>query len=187
LALGPRGLVLGLLLALAALLLAALGFGSWGLARAVGFAILAVVTLALAAGAGLLIADLVTSQQRMTEQSRQLALALFRDAALIWLVNVLTFALWYWEIDDGGPMRRHHGHYRDTDFIFPRPPPTADEPAPWSPHFVDYLFLAFTTSTAFSPTDTLVVSIRAKLLVMVQALISLTVLTILAARAINTL
>ena len=188
LAVGPRGLVPGLLVTLAVLLLAALGGGRWGLARAVGIVVLAVVTIAQIVGASLLVADLFTSAQRMAEESRQMARSLFRDAALIWLVNILTFALWYWEIDDGGPMRRHQAGYRDTDFIFPRPPPpTAAAAAPWVPHFVDYLFLAFTTSTAFSPTDTLVVSIRAKLLVMIQASTSLTVLTILAARAINSL
>ena len=95
--------------------------------------------------------------------------------------------LWYWEIDGGGPGRRHREGYHSSDFVFPQR--TLDQTAgpPRCPHFVDYLFLAFNTSTAFSPTDTLVLSRRIKLLVMTQSLILLMVLAIIAARAINTL
>lgn len=185
--LGPRGLVPGLLLALVTLLSTALGGGQWRLARALGLAILAVVTLTEVISTSLLVGGLLTAEQPMAEEARGVALALFRDAALLWLVNILTFALWYWEIDGGGPMRRHHAGYRGSDFVFPQAERVAAGAAPWVPHFVDYLFLAFNTSTAFSPTDTLVVSIRGKLLMMTQSLISLTVLAILAARAINTL
>ena len=110
-----------------------------------------------------------------------------RDAGLIWIVNILIFALWYWEIDGGGPGRRHREGYHSSDFVFPQLTLDQKDGPPWCPSFVDYLFLAFNTSTAFSPTDTLVLSRRIKLLVMTQSLISLMVLAIIAARAINTL
>ena len=115
-------------------------------------------------------------------------LDLLRYAALIWIANIGTFALWYWEIDGGGPALRHPGRHASTDFAFPQQ--QLDDSGTvegWSPGFIDYLFLAFNTSTAFSPTDTLVLSRRAKCLLMLQSLISLLVLAVLAARAINTI
>jgi hypothetical protein len=187
LALGPRGLVPGLIVALVVLLLAALRDGRLALGRTIGLVILAVVTVAEAIGTSVLVLSLLAAPQRMSEMPHALALALLRDAALIWLVNILTFSLWYWEIDGGGPGRRHRVGYHNPDFGFPQAASGSSASASWLPHYVDYLFLAFNTSTAFSPTDTLVLSVRAKLLMMTQALISLSVLAILAARAINTL
>ncbi len=112
---------------------------------------------------------------------------LLRDAALIWCINVVTFALWYWEIDGGGPAKRRVGHHTSSDFLFPQMTMDDESSKRWSPTFVDYLFLAFNTSTAFSPTDTLVLSRHAKLLMMLQSIISLIVIAVLAARAVNTL
>jgi uncharacterized membrane protein len=114
------------------------------------------------------------------------ASTLLRDGALLWAANVLVFALWYWEIDSGGPAKRSHTNFRSTDFVFPQM--TQDGASEhWAPDFVDYLFLAFNTSTAFSPTDTMVLSRRAKVLMMLQSLISLMVVSVLVARAINIL
>lgn len=115
------------------------------------------------------------------------ATTLLAGAALIWLLNVLTFALWYYYIDGGGPHHRHVAPYHSKDLIFPQR--GLDDPhwAGWQPGIIDYLFLAFNTSTAFSPTDTTVLSWRIKLLMMLQSLISLVVIAVLAARAINTL
>ncbi len=113
---------------------------------------------------------------------------LLREAALIWVANILAFAVIYWEIDGGGPGWRRRGSYASRDFIFPQfqqDPSVASRT--WMPDFIDYLFLAFNTSTAFSPTDTLVISRRAKALMMAQSLQSLIVIGVLAARAINTL
>lgn len=112
---------------------------------------------------------------------------LLRDAALIWCINVVTFALWYWEIDGGGPAKRRVGHHTSSDFLFPQMTMDDENSQRWSPTFIDYLFLAFNTSTAFSPTDTLVLSRHAKLLMMLQSIISLIVIAVLAARAVNTL
>jgi hypothetical protein len=138
------------------------------------------LTLAVVASAALLVA--------LLPDGGLTAMLLLRYAALIWVANVITFALWYWEIDGAGPSHRHPGRHASSDFAFPQQQLDDDGIVEgWSPGFIDYLFLAFNTSTAFSPTDTFVLSRRAKLLMMVQSAISLLVLAILAARAINTL
>jgi hypothetical protein len=115
------------------------------------------------------------------------------SAASIWTSNVLVFALWYWRLDAGGPHGRdtRRGHASGA-FLVPQMTmaPTQQAAAAlvdWSPNFIDYLFLAFNTSTAFSPTDTPVLARCGKILMMLQSLISLTVLAILAARAVNLL
>jgi hypothetical protein len=110
---------------------------------------------------------------------------LFRNAAILWVTNVIVFGVWYWEIDQGGPIARHMNHRLSTDFLFPQMISDAPYWSLWKPQFIDYLFLAFNTSTAFSPTDTMVMSKRAKLLMMAQGSISLVIVAILAARAIN--
>ena len=110
---------------------------------------------------------------------------LLRDAALIWVINVVTFALWYWEIDGGGPLMRKMRPHEAKDFLFPQQ--AIGESEKWRPRFLDYLFLAFNHSTAFSPTDTAVLSRRAKVLVMIQAALSLMAIAVLIAKAINTL
>jgi hypothetical protein len=118
---------------------------------------------------------------------------LLRSAAALWIANILVFASWYWHLDGGGPHERDKkpGH-TDGAFLFPQMTmdpamkKAADE-MDWSPNFVDYLFLAFNTSTAFSPTDVPVLSRWAKLLMMTQAMISLLVIALLAGRAVNIL
>ena len=185
--LGPRWLLLGLISMLVVPLVMSVRHRRFRLSRTLGFVILGLITFAEAVSTSVLVIELTGTALRISELPHETALSLLRDAALIWVVNILTFALWYWEVDAGGPGRRLHEGYHSSDFVFPQL--ALDRPAapPWCPHFVDYLFLAFNTSTAFSPTDTLVLSRRAKLLMMVQALISLAVLAIIAARAINTL
>jgi hypothetical protein len=112
---------------------------------------------------------------------------LLRDAALLWVGNLLTFALWYWEIDGGGPANRHATMCGSTDFAFPQKVLGGEIEAKWMPDYLDYVFLAFNTSTAFSPTDTMVLARRVKVLMMWQSIVSLTTIAVLAARAINTL
>jgi hypothetical protein len=112
---------------------------------------------------------------------------LLRDAALLWLANTLTFSLWYWEIDGGGPAHRHATHCGSTDFAFPQKVLADRGDSAWMPEYFDYVFLAFNTSTAFSPTDTMVLGRRAKLLMMWQSIVSLVTIAVLAARAINTI
>jgi hypothetical protein len=120
---------------------------------------------------------------------------LLESAASLWFTNILVFALWYWRLDGGGPNRRDRRAGHETGaFLFPQMTrdgcegwEATEKGEQWSPQFVDYLFLAFNTSTAFSPTDAPVLSRWAKLMMIVQSCISLTVVVILAARAVNTL
>jgi hypothetical protein len=114
--------------------------------------------------------------------------ALLRSAVSLWVTNILIFALWYWKLDGGGPLLRErpNGMSRSS-FLFPQLAGPGHCDIAWVPNFVDYLFLAFNTSTAFSPTDTPVLSRWAKLGTMLQSLISLTIIALLAARAVNIL
>lgn len=118
---------------------------------------------------------------------------LLHSAVFLWVTNVLVFGLWYWRMDAGGPNARdlRVGHPCGS-FVFPQMTLQEDYDAdlrgkPWGPQFADYLFLAFNTSTALSPTDTAVLSRWAKLLMMLQSAISLTIIVLLAARAVNIL
>ena len=116
-------------------------------------------------------------------QSAFAAGGLLRAGALLWVSNILIFAVWYWEIDGDGPVHRHqHGHPA-TDFLFPQ---QAAGQA-FAPGFVDYLFLAFGFATALSPADTAPLTPRAKLLMMSEALISITIIALLVARSVNIL
>jgi hypothetical protein len=115
---------------------------------------------------------------------------LVQAALLIWVTNVVAFAIWYWEVDRGGPFARAPEHARPAerpDLLFPQL--AADLPGwgSWLPGFTDYLFVAFTTATAFSPTDTMPLSSRTKALMTVEAAISLLTLAVVAARAVNVL
>jgi len=112
---------------------------------------------------------------------------LLRDAALLWVANVIVFALWYWELDGGGPRRRQQHGYEPTDLLFPQTALGGKLGATWAPGFVDFLFVAFNASAAFSPTDTMFLSARAKLLMMAQSLTSIVLMAVVAARAINIL
>jgi hypothetical protein len=113
---------------------------------------------------------------------------LLRAAALLWITNILIFALWYWKLDAGGPLQRElpNGMSKGS-FLFPQMMAHDKQDSSWVPNFVDYLFLAFNTSTAFSPTDTAVLSRPAKLGTMLQSLISLMIIALLFARAVNIL
>ncbi len=118
---------------------------------------------------------------------------LLRSAAALWLSNILVFASWYWRLDAGGPQKRaQREEHAKGAFLFPQMTIPQDRKhaagiREWSPNFVDYLFLAFNTSTAFSPTDVPVLSRWAKVLMMLQSMISLLVIALLAARAVNIL
>jgi hypothetical protein len=180
-----RWLILELIIPLAIVVMYTVQSGRFRMSRTFGLALLGVITIAEALSVSYLVVSLIDASQRSAPHDA--AIVLLRDASLLWIVNILTFALWYWELDAGGPGHRHRAGYHSTDFVFPQFTIDAEAAGRWCPQFIDYLFLSFNTSTAFSPTDTLVLSHRAKLLLMLQALISLAVLAIIAARAINTL
>jgi len=153
--------------------------------RTFGFIVSGVVTAGMVGSLVLLIVALPAHKEPPKE--------LLVSAAFLWFTNILVFALWYWRLDAGGPHGRdsRFGH-PDGAFLFPQMtmPPVAKKLAGqhgWSPDFFDYLFLAFNTSTAFSPSDVPVLERWAKLLMMLQSLISLAVVVLLAAHAINIL
>jgi hypothetical protein len=157
----------------------------WRVTQILGYAATSVVTLSLIASLALLVARLPSHKEN--------PLQLLESAAALWVSNLLVFASWYWRLDAGGPSQRDlRGSHTDGAFLFPqmmlepelRKEMGEDE---WSPGFIDYLFLAFNTSTAFSPTDVPVLSRWAKALMMVQSAISLATLALLAARAVNIL
>ncbi|MBV8638805.1 MAG: DUF1345 domain-containing protein [Candidatus Eremiobacteraeota bacterium] len=112
---------------------------------------------------------------------------LLSSAIFIWVSNVLVFALAYWATDGGGPEDRRSDTPYKPDFIFPEMQQPGETDAPFRPNFGDYLYLAFSTSTAFSATDTLTASSRARLLLVLQASVSLITLAVVAARAVNIL
>lgn len=147
--------------------------------RILTFILLGVVTLALAGGVILMV---ITLPDRTQAQ----ASALLRTAGLLWLANILVFSLWYWEVDGGGPRKRHLAGHQAADLMFPQQ--TADfKGGAWAPHFLDYVFVSFTSATALSPTDTYPLTRTAKSLMMAESLISLAIVILLAARAVNIL
>jgi uncharacterized membrane protein len=176
---GPRTFVLGLVAVLLVPLISAHLRGRHRFARWLGLGLVGLVTAAVVVSVFLLISSPLSGGTP--------ARALLQDAALLWVINVVTFAVWYWEIDGGGPAKRHREGHVSEDFLFPQMNFDDKTVHAWSPGFLDYLFLAFNTSTAFSPTDTAFLSRRAKVLMMVQALLSLLILAVLVSRAINTL
>jgi hypothetical protein len=179
LSVGPRWLLLAIVFLLLIPISHSYRRGRYDIARILTFVATGAITFALIASLALLIQGLPKHLESPSE--------LLRSATALWITNVLVFALWYWKLDAGGPLGRDRSRGNlDSSFLFPQMlGPDAD--ANWSPQFIDYLFLAFNTSTAFSPTDTAVLSRWAKIGMMAQALISLSIIALLAARAVNIL
>ncbi len=112
---------------------------------------------------------------------------LIYSAIAIWLTNVIVFALWYWELDRGGPLARVQPKHRRPDFLFPQMATPWVVDRPWYPQFIDYLYTSLTNATAFSPTDTMPLTPVAKVLFGAQSLISVMVVVVVGARAVNIL
>jgi len=113
--------------------------------------------------------------------------ALLSSAVGIWVENVVIFSMLFWQVDGGGPYARARGIQRNPDWGFPTPPTAEDAPSEWTPQYIDYLFLAYNTATAFSPTDALPYTHRAKTLMTLESTISLVTLVVVLSRAINVL
>jgi len=188
----PRNLVLGPIWLLPTLIVILLvptvlshRLGRYSLNRTLGMIINGIITLALIGSVILLVRTLPTH--------RSLPLQLLRAGGLLWLTNVIVFALWYWRLDGGGPTVRHkEKKFGSTSFLFPQMQIPQDERAQfacarWRPRFVDYLFVAFTQSSTFGPTDSPLLARWAKVLAMIQILISLTIVVLLISRAIGVL
>ena len=106
---------------------------------------------------------------------------------LIWLTNFLILALWYWELDRGGPGKRAAGEDEEPDFNFPQMNDDRIFPSGWRPKFIDYLYLSLTNAMAFSPTDTMPLTPMAKSVMGVQSLVSLVTIGLIISRAVNIL
>ena len=115
------------------------------------------------------------------------ASTLLRAAVHMWTVNVLLFALWFWQLDGGGPADRPASPIAERDFLFPQQIEPSFAEAGWHPTFIDYLYVSFTNATAFSPTDTMPLSRWAKMLMLIQSAISLALAVMVVARAVNIL
>jgi uncharacterized membrane protein len=107
--------------------------------------------------------------------------------AAIYLTNIIAFSLWYWEWDRGGPAARAVGVRQDADFLFPQMTTPEVAPPDWEPSYVDYLYLSFTNATAFSPTDVMPLRPWAKLTMLLQSAVSLVIVVLVVARAVNIL
>jgi len=180
---GPPWLVGAIVVAAVALISLMRWRGLVAARRNVALAMLLVVTLAVGASAVFLLVS-----PSVADVS---ALELLRDGLLLWTTNVLSFAMWYWEIDGGGPIHRlMHRSPPSTDFAFPPQQQAAlsgQKELDWAPQLIDYVFLAFTSSSTFGPTDTLVMARRAKVLMMLQASLSLIIFGGIVARAVGNL
>jgi hypothetical protein len=159
--------------------------GRLSLNRILGFIISSIITVALMGSVVLLVHALPSHKENPLE--------LLLSAALLWLTNVIVFALWYWRIDGGGPTKRHElNEFGSCSFLFPQMQIPKEERGQfactrWRPHFVDYLFVAFTQSSTFGPTDAPLLARWAKVLAMVQVFISLSIVVLLISRAVGAL
>ena len=159
--------------------------GRRSLNRALGALINGITTLALIGSVGLLV--------RALPSQTESPFALLRSGGLLWLTNVIVFALWYWRFDGGGPTKRHEQKkFGSTSFLFPQMQIPQDERgqfacAHWRPRFIDYLFVAFTQSSTFGPTDAPLLARWAKVLAMIQVFISLSIVILLISRAVGVL
>ena len=147
---------------------------------------LALTLLGLTAAANgtsiaLLVRELIARSSAMS--GRQL----LAGALTVWLANVIVFALWYWELDRGGPRRREADGGDTPDFLFPQMTDAKDIMPGWQPAFSDYLYTSSTNATAFSPTDTMPITGWAKLLMSAQSLSSFVLVVLVTARAVNIL
>jgi hypothetical protein len=144
-----------------------------------------IITVALIGSVSLLVATLASHKEP--------PLRLLRSGAELWLTNVLVFSLWYWRLDGGGPNKRdRHPEFGSRSFVFPQMQIEKSEREQfgvehWRPGFVDYLFIAFTQSSTFGPTDAPLLARWAKLLAIVQIFISLSIVILLISRAVGVL
>lgn len=188
----PRDLVVGPIWLLPTLIVVLLvptmmshRVGKQSLNRTLGFVINGITTLALIGSVILLV--------RTLPGHRESPLQLLRSAGLLWLTNVIVFALWYWRLDGGGPtLRQKQKKFGSTSFLFPQMQIPHDERmefqcARWRPLFLDYLFVALTQSSTFGPTDAPLLARWAKVLAMIQILISLTIVVLLISQAVGVL
>ncbi len=152
----------------------------FGHRTAVAVALFVVISLANA----LLLVALVSSLLSGEEQSGGQLLV---KGLIVWTTNAITFGLWFWSIDRGGPAKRLAPNPPAPDFLFPQmTDPSISQPA-WHPSLFDYMYVSLTNSIAFSPTDTLPLTHLAKLLMVAEAIVSAFTVLLVVARAVNIL
>jgi uncharacterized membrane protein len=148
--------------------------------RTIAMLVVAMITAANTASIVLLVHFIVNGR---AVNGHELILAAVR----IWCTNVIVFAFWFWQLDSGGPIARLRRERHEMDFLFPQETIPELCPVGWRPQFLDYLYLSFTNSTAFSPTDTMPLTRWAKMLMLLESAASLLLLAMVAARAVNIL
>jgi len=149
-----------------------------GLRRMVALALLGVISLTNALLLVALIGSLVKGQEKSGAQ-------LLLKAVTVWGTNVIAFGIWYWGVDRGGPVRRLQPDPPSPDFQFPQMEnPQLAEPG-WYPQLIDYIYISFTNSIAFSPTDAMPLTRRVKLLMLSESAISAITILLVAARSVN--
>lgn len=150
--------------------------------RWLSIALVVMMAAAALSATTLLIRDLVRGSPLTASATTLLA-----TGSSVWVINIVAFALLYWEFDCGGPAARAHGMPRYPDLAFPQQLSPGVAPPGWRPQFVDYLYLGITDAVAFSPTDAMPLVPCAKLAMAIEAVISLAILGLVIARAVNVL
>ena len=150
--------------------------------RVAGIVLIAAVSIANMWSATRLVSELLRADPIVDSAAR-----LIVNGGSIYLTNIITFALWYWELDRGGPAARTHGVECYPDFLFPQMSSPDLAPPDWEPTFVDYLYVSFTNATAFSPTDVMPLTRSAKAAMGLQSTVALVTVALVIARAINVL
>jgi hypothetical protein len=150
--------------------------------RIASLVLIGAVSVANISSAARLVSELLRQKPVVDSAAR-----LIVNGGSIYLTNIITFALWYWELDRGGPAARTHGVERYPDFLFPQMSSPDLAPPDWEPIFVDYLYLSLTNATAFSPTDVLPLSRSAKVAMALQSTVALATVALVISRAINVL
>jgi len=182
---GPTWLLPGIIGVSLAPTIVAHRTGRHSLNHVLGIISSSIITAALTASVVLLVRTLSLREEQ--------PLRLLLSGAALWVTNVLVFALWYWRLDGGGPTAREsRKEFGSRGFVFP---PMQIEKVErgrfavehWHPRFIDYLFVAFTQSSTFGPTDAPLLAAWAKMLAMLQILISLTIVLVLISRAVGVL
>jgi hypothetical protein len=148
--------------------------------RRLSIALVFALAAATLIATGKLIGELIIGGEVTSQAGSLLA-----SGAVIWLGNVLVFSLVYWLLDSGGPVARYVGERPYPDFAFSQQMSPELAPPGWRAHYVDYLILGLTTSTAFSPTDVMPMRAWAKLTMALQSIVSLCVVGLVIARAVN--
>jgi hypothetical protein len=172
----PCVLVIALVVAMAALHLATAKRWWLRIERAVTLAFILIAVFAVLASLEHLLAEMVLHSAELS------SLTLLQSSIAVWATNLLIFSMTYWRMDQGGPEARANQASTKPDWLFPQESVPEKAPTDWRPTFIDYLFLAFNTATAFSPTDVMPLTSRAKVLMMVESIISLVTIIAVVAR-----